>query len=123
VLARAALGAACFLASFPACAHGGAVPAWVPTLFLIAFAGMLACIFVPPLVGSGSIWLRYAQGLGWAGADFLVWLALLWIFAGLGRGSTALPEFVGIAGVALLTLGPWILPVVLFVVGRRRVGR
>ncbi len=118
---RAALVAACgTLASPAAFAHGGAVPPWVPVLLLIAVAGMLACIFVPMLVGSGSMWKRAGIGLAWAVADFVAWEFLFFLMV---RSQVALnlnlPQAVGMAAIGFLALFPWILPAVLFIAGRR----
>jgi len=117
---RAGIAAACAFASLDAFAHGGSVPPWVPVLIVIAFAGMIACVFVPPLVGQGSLWKRFLVGIAWAFVDFWVWIGLLWLVAGLEKQTKGLqlPEAVGYAVITLLTLSSWILPIVLFVKGR-----
>jgi hypothetical protein len=86
----------------------------VPALLLIALAGLLACVFVPMLVGGGSMWKRAATGLAWAVADFAAWVGLMFLVSRLD-----LPQAVGYAPIGFLALFPWILPAALFIAGRR----
>ena len=119
---RLALATACGTVVSPAAhAHGGAVPPWVPALLVIAFAGIVACIFVPLLVGRGSMWKRAAIGLAWAGVDLLAWWALMYlgVRANTVHAPLPLPEALGHVMIGFLALFTWILPLVLFIVGRR----
>ena len=89
-------------------------------LLIIVLAGMAACIVVPLLVGRGSMWKRAAIGIGWAIVDLLAWWGLMFLAIHAGTlGLPALPEAMGYAMIGFLTLFTWILPLVLFIVGRR----
>jgi len=121
VRVRAAFAAACGTFASPAAfAHGGSIPPWVPVLLLISLGGMLACVVVPLMFGSGSMWKRAGIGLAWAVADFIAWQALMYfLFRTDISARLDLPQAVGFAAIGFLAIFPWFLPAALFVAARR----
>ncbi len=116
---RLTFAMACGTVASPAAyAHGGGVPPEAAVLLVIALAGIVACIVVPILVGRGPMWKRAAIGFAWAVVDLLAWWGLILLATRAGTAGL-IPEAIGYAMIGFLALCTWILPGVLFIVGRR----
>lgn len=97
-------------------AHAISIPASIFGVFLIGFAGVLACAAVPFFGEGGSPLRRLLTGMALVAGDFAAWIglgALIMIYDPVTRSH-------GDQVMIAMGVFPWILPIGAFFWGRRK---